>query len=409
MIDFTSLSAALHKVIRPAIVAQMYARAPMWQLLGGWSAEKQAAERANVNVDRFENNKMYMPIRTSYHSGYAAVGVSQKYNYGQPNLAETYAGIKTLVSSFTIPKQVLNVTNVGAIIKPLKYYGDTMSRDLAMQGNRQVYQDGSGKVATAASTGSGDKTVALEPSTNGDINYARYLPPGSVIQFEDGETAVVDKCTGKNEIVLTENTDWTAGDGVYLLTGEDTPTKVQEVDGFLSMIAGAGAYQALDPADDYSWAANVSENAETLYRDTIVEKIHEQFFSANSVGNVKWIVMNAKAFRTYGLSQEDKVRYAAKEVLSGGWKGLDYMQGNAQILLDYDCPDDTILGLTAEDLVFGEFQPLEFEKGTDGQLLKIAGKLDYEVTCSWMGNIGTVARASHFALRNKTFDTGNSA
>ena len=88
-IDFTSFNAALNKVIRPAIEAQMYARAPMWQLLGGWSAEKPAPTRANVLVDRFENNKMYVPLRLSYHSGYAAVGISEKYNYGQPKISES--------------------------------------------------------------------------------------------------------------------------------------------------------------------------------------------------------------------------------------------------------------------------------------------------------------------------------
>jgi hypothetical protein len=79
------------------------------------------------------------------------------------------------------------------------------------------------------------------------------------------------------------------------------------------------------------------------------------------------------------------------------------MGGNAKILLDYDCPDDKIIMLSSEDLIFGEYQPLEFEKGTDGNLLKIAQQLDYEVTASWMGNIGTTARGAHSLLENKTF------
>ncbi len=94
---------------------------------------------------------------------------------------------------------------------------------------------------------------------------------------------------------------------------------------------------------------------------------------------------------------------ASKEVLYGGWAGLSYMGGVAQVLLDYDCPDDRIYFLSTEDLIYGEYQPLEFERGTDGTLLKLAGKLDYEVTASWMGNIGTDARGAQGMLANKTF------
>lgn len=406
-IDFTSFNAALNKVIRPAIEAQMYARAPMWQLLGGWSAEKPAPTRANVLVDRFENNKMYVPLRLSYHSGYAAVGISEKYNYGQPKISESYSSIKTLVTSFTIPKQLLNVKDAGAIVKPLKFYSESASRDLAMHANRQVYGSGNAVVALAGTSGSSSTTLTLKASLNGDIDHARYLPEGSRIKIGSGAATTVTAQTGDNTVTLADARNWSADDTVVLLTGDDNA--MQEIDGFAGMIAASGVYQALDPANAYSWVSPVDTQAETIYTAGIQKKIHTQFFKANKVGNVKWIIMNSSAFQCYGNSLQGQIRFQAKDVLSGGWKGLDYMQGNAEILLDYDCPDDTILGLTVEDVVFGEFQKFDFEKGTDGVMLKIAGKLDYEVTGSWMGNLGTVARAAHFALRNKTFSQNATA
>jgi hypothetical protein len=56
-----------------------------------------------------------------------------------------------------------------------------------------------------------------------------------------------------------------------------------------------------------------------------------------------------------------------------------------------------------DEVIFGEFQPLEWEKGTDGMLFKIQQQLDYEVTASWMGNVGTTVRSAHSKLHNKTF------
>lgn len=402
MIDFASLSAALTKVIRPAIESQMYERAPMWQLVGGWSAEKQAAVKANVNVTKFENDKFYIPIRTSYSSGYAAVGVGAKYNYGKPKMNETYQQVRTLVGSFTIPKQVLKVGDAGAVIKPLVFHSQTLAYDLAMQANRQAYQDGSGVVATTATSGSSSTTVALAPSTNDDIDYTRYLPPGARIKIGSNSVTTVATQAGKNQITIADAQSWSAGDNIYFVDGDGAV--VSEIDGFKSMIDDTATYQGLAPTSAYAWASPVDETAETVTKSNIQDKITSLFLKANAVGRVDYIVMNAKGYRTYGNSLIDKVRFTPKEMLTGGWIGLAYDGGNANILLDYDCPDDTILGLSTEDLVFGQAWALEFEKGTDGTLLKINQKLDYEVTASWAGNFATLVRGAHFALRNKTFN-----
>jgi hypothetical protein len=400
-INFTALNAALNKIILPSINAQMYERAPAWQLFGGWNAEEQVAERANVNVDRFENNKMYIPIRSSYHSGVVSVGVSEKYRYGNPTINETYSEIRTIVGSFTIPKQVLNVTDAGAIVKPLTFYSQSLSYDLAMDANRQVYGTNAGVVATTASAGSSSTTVALTASTNGDIDYSRYLPEGTYIIIGSNDPVAVASVTGDNTITIASAQSWDAGANIVKATGSDTASS--ELDGLEAMVAASGSYQNLNSSSVNSWKSYVNSTSETVTESNISSKLHTAFFKAHKIGKVDWLLMNATAFRIYGESLEDRIRATQKEVLSGGWIGVDYMGGNAKVLLDYDNPDDRIYLLSSEDLVFGQFQPLEFEKGTDGNLLKIAQKLDYEVTASWMGNIGTTARGAHALLSNKTF------
>lgn len=411
MIDFTVLSSALNKVILPTVKFQLYSRAPMWQLLGGWTTKEVdpntglfgVAKRANVNVNRFENNKMYVPIMTGNMAGVVGIGVGEKYNYGDPTLNETFQSIKILVGSFTIPKALLNTTDRGAIVKPLLFSSDQLSRALAMDANRQVYGSGDGVVGTANATqGTGSTAFVFAASTNGDIDYSRYTPKGTRIKIGSNAITTVAAVTGDNTITLTDAQTWTAGDGVVKVTGSNTTSA--ELDGFKSMIAASGSYQNLATSAEGSWKSYVDSTAETITKANIVTKMHNAFFKANKVGRVNWIVMNSKAFQVYGAALEDRIKLASsKEVLSGGWLGLEYMGGNAQILLDYDMPDDRIYFLSSEDLVFGEFQPLEFERGTDGTLLKITQQLDYEVTASWMGNIGTTSRASNAAMTNKTF------
>lgn len=412
MIDFTVLSATLNKDIRPAVVRQMYEKAPMWQLFGGWSAEESVAKRANIGVSRFENNLMYMPIRSSYHSGIVSIQPGEKYQYGSPTLNETYNTISTLVGSFQIQKAVLNTTNKGAIVKPLLFASETLANDLAMDANRQCYGGvgAVGVIATTASSGSTATTVALTPSLNGDVDFSRYFPPGTNISIAGatGGTptatqAVVVAQTGDNTITITPGLSWSASAAITKMTGSNTNSS--ELAGLYGMIQASGSYQNLDSATANSWKSTVNATAETLQSTTIQNELHQAYFKANKVGKVDWIVMNASLFQVYGRSLTPQVRFGQKEVLSGGWVGLDYMGGMAQVLLDYDNPDDTAYFLSTQDLVFGEYQPLEWEQGTDGVLFKITQQLDYEVTASWMGQVGCLARASQAALRNKTAGT----
>jgi len=400
MIDFTVLNAALNKVILPAVTSQMYQKAPAWQLFGGWSAKESVAKRANINIDRFENNNLYIPLRTSNHSGVVSIAVGEKYNYGNPTLGESYTTIKTIVGSFQIPKAVLNTTDKGAIVKPLLFSTQTLSNDLAMDANRQVYGNGDGVIATTASSGTSETTVALTPSTNGDIDFSRYFAPGTRIKIGSNAITTVDDQTGDNEITIADSQSWDASANIVKVTGSDTTSS--ELNGLSGMVAASGSYQNLDPATVTSWKSSVDATSETLYPNTIKQKMHAQYFKANKIGRVKWVVTNSSLFQTYGNGLTDNVRYEQKEVLAGGWVGLAYMAGLANVLLDYDCTDDRVYFLSDEELVFGQFQPLEWEKGTDGILFKIAQQLDYEVTASWMGNIGTVARAAQAMLDNKT-------
>ena len=400
MIDFTVLANVLNTIIMPAVKDQMYKKAPSWQLVGGWSAAKQMAERANVGVDKFENNKMYISIRDGLHSGIVNIQPGEKYQYGNPNWDQGYSSIHTMVGSFVIPKSVLNVTDKGAVIAPLMNNSRSLSTDMAMDANRQVHSDGSGTLATAASAGNSATSIPLTPSVNGDLDYTRYFPKGLTIKVGSSASTVVQSAAN-GVVTVSPAITFSANDAIKKVTGSATTS--DSLDGFKSMINTSGSYQNIDPNTAPLWVSSGDTTTENLTTSTIQSKLFSQYLLANKTGNVKWIIMNRHAFQCYGESLTGQVRFSPKEVLTGGWTGFDFMAGQAQMLLDFDCLDDRVLFLTPDELVFGEFQPLEWEKGTDGTLFKIAQQLDYEVTASWMGNIGTTTRSAFALLANKTF------
>ena len=402
MIDFTAFSSALTKVIQPAIKSQIYRRAPMWQLIGGWSAEQRVATRANVGVDRFENNQFYIPIMDMNHSGVVSIAPGESYQYGQPGLNTTVAALRTIVGSFTIQKQQLNTTNAGAIVKPLIYYSKTLAWHMALDANRQVYGASTGAIGTANATQSpASASFVFAPSTNSYIDYSRYVPVGTWIKIGSNVPQQVAAVTGDNAITLTNAITWSQGDSVYKTTGSGTNATC--LDGLSAMVAATGTYQGLSTASDNSWKSSANTSPGTLGTVTIQGAMNTQYFAANKTGACHWIVTNVPGFLTYGQSLVGQVRFSPKDMLWGGWTGLAYMGGNANILLDYDCPDDRMYFLSEEDLDFMQLQDFEFEKGTDGTLLKIAQQLNYEVTASWMGNIGTDLRSGHGVIANATF------
>jgi hypothetical protein len=402
MIDFTALQAVLNTVIMPAVKDQMYEKAPSWQLVGGWSAAKQVATRANVGVDKFENNKMYISIRDGYHSGIVNIQPGQKYQYGQPQWDQTYNQIKTLVGSFIIPKAVLNTSDKGAVIRPLMNNSRSLANDMAMESNRQLYTKGDGVIATAASASGGTSTTLyLTPSVNGDIVYSRYFPKGLIIAVGASGPMTVASATGNTVTLVSPGGTWSASDPINRVNGSNV--NCDSLDGFPEMVSASITYQNLSVAAAPLWASSEDAAIETLTGSTIQSKMFSQYFLANQTGSVNWILANRHAFQCYGESLTGQVRFDPKEVLTGGWVGLDFMAGQAKILLDFDCNDDSIYFMTMDEVIFGEFQPLEWEKGTDGMLFKIQQQLDYEVTASWMGNIGTTVRSAHSKLHNKTF------
>ena len=401
MVSLSDFSVALKKIIRPAVETQIYARAPMFQLWGGWKAEEGVATRANVEVLRFDNNSFYIPIMTSYHSGVVAIAESELLVSGKPQLNTGVQAIATETGDFEISKQLLNVKDAGAIAKSLTFYSQSLADHMAMDLNRQSYGDGSGAIDTTA-TGSAGTDLLLTASTNGDIDYARYLPVGTYVQVGTNTPTHVTAVVGTNELTLADSqAGYAPGTIVYKVTG--SLTHASEIQGLKALVATSGTYEGLSTAQEPTWkAALVDATVRALDSTYGLADMNKAFMAANRTGNVDWLVMNASMFRSYGQLVQPQLRFAPTDVLFGGWKGLDFMGGNAKVLLDYDCPDDTIYFLSSKYMIFGEFQKLEFEKGTDGYLLREAGKLNYEVVASWMGNYATSKRSAFAALTHRT-------
>ena len=64
------------------------------------------------------------------------------------------------------------------------------------------------------------------------------------------------------------------------------------------------------------------------------------YMSALEYGNPDVWFMGPNGYSRYGKILTSLKKTAnLKEILSGGWKGLDFMGGNVGVMLDFDCPE----------------------------------------------------------------------
>lgn len=399
-ITLSDLTNILEKVIRPAVEDQLYYKTILWNMVGGYNSELGTGERKNMGVLKtsMDNQTFYIPILTAHSSGAVAIAEGGTLNPGKPTLDQASIPARYETGTFQIDKQTLAIKDAGVAVRQLDFYVRQNTLAMAIDLNRQCYSPNQVGTANATQGGGGSTTFVFAASPNGDIDFTRYTPPGTEIIIGAGSAVVVDAITAKNTLTLHAARTWNQGDVVQKADGAGAAAV--ELDGLNTAISTTAVYQGINPSSDPAWVAGYVNNpvgATTLK----LPDMYTAFVQANRTGDVKYILMNATEFTAYGNLLQGQIRFDYHDVLGGGWKGLDFMGGLAQVVLDYDCPDDHIYFVSPESFTLGELLPFEWEKGTDGVLLRIVGTLNYEAVGVWFGNLGCFKRSANALLANR--------
>jgi hypothetical protein len=96
--------------------------------------------------------------------------------------------------------------------------------------------------------------------------------------------------------------------------------------------------------------------------------------------------MNQTLYRKYGVLLTALKKTAdLKEVLSGGWKGLDFMGGDASVMLDYDCPDGHVYDIDPKAFTIAQLAPINWLDRGDG-ILRRVDYATWQGVLKWYGN-----------------------
>jgi hypothetical protein len=169
-----------------------------------------------------------------------------------------------------------------------------------------------------------------------------------------------------------------------------------------------GTLQNLSRTTNFWWKLPAASLNTTTAALSETSHMNPVYFSAKYYAQSKrprylWI-MNPTVFRAFGVLQTSLKKTAdLKEILSGGWRGLEYMNG-IPVIDDEDCPEGEAYLVDLDALLWCTLTPLRFLPGGDGKgvLRAVSGTSLYEAIAAVYGNLGTNNVRSGGAMRNKS-------
>jgi len=385
-----NISNVLKKVIAPAIQEVLPQETIWFDML-----------KTNSGVTPMANNTFYISIRSGRHSGIASVAEGATLPSGKPKWSQANASAKYVFGTFDITDQVIESakSSVGSLVNYLMENTKSLKVDFARELNRIFWGAGDeiiAKVAAGDATTGTTLTLAPVLSVNTDIPATKYLAAGMNLDI-NGDNCVIDTVDSDTQVTLVAGITRVAGENVKKADGDNAV--VDEPMGIDGLLASTGTIQGIDvAANPWFQAAQIETTSEALSE----AKMIAAYVKAKEFGDPKFVFMNATLWKKYGtLLTSMKQTSNLKEVLSGGWKGLDFMGGNASVVLDYDCPDGKVFFIDPDSLTLAQLTPISFIDRGDG-LLRRVNYAAWQGVLRWYGNLVVKNPKANAKLTTKT-------
>jgi len=389
-VTLNEVAAVLKKDILPAVVDAVKQEALIYQIA-----------RSKFTPQKFVNNKFYVPVKLALPAGFTSYGSTEvpTLNKGAVKPVEASYEVIQVAGSFSIDKITLDAGK-GAVVDTLELQSEGVKDMIVRMLNYQLWRAGGDFQFVAAEAGTNSTTLVISEGrdvSNGDIDYAVYLPPGSKIKIGTNNATTVVAHIGKNTVQIADAQSWSAGDAVKVLNADGGTMKT--LDGLLAVI-GTGTYAGIDPAQYAMWKSYVDSPASaTVLTLADIDKAHVE---ANQRGKVDYTFANKTLYNKFIslLKSNPQVSVTEKPVLHGGWVGVDYM--GHDFVLDYDCPDDNVIHISSKELSLAELCPLDFLPGNEGNLFKAYGRTEWEAIMYTSLQLVCRNRGAHSRIEKRT-------
>ncbi len=278
-----------------------------------------------------------------------------------------------------------------------------LRRDLAVDMNRQIYGDGSGKIAVVKTANTADTTVEFD-----SVHWVEY---GMVVDIlsADGatqkanEVEVVAINTATNVVTFGTAVTCAVGD-VIVRASNGTNSYGKELTGLAKIVSATGELHEIDPAEVPVWAStevtlgSVGTPGTLTELDLIslVQKVDKQggdvdvFLASPGVYNAYWNLL--QSFR----------QFTNTAALTGGQRSFTFeaLGKPIRFVSDYAAPKGTLYALSSKELVMNQKKDWSWMDRDGSMWSRVADTDAYEARYYLYAELGTYRRNAHAKLSN---------
>lgn len=362
------------------------------------------------NTKDVEGRRAVLSLHVTRNSGVGARASGDNLpTAGAQGYAEERVGLKRNYGRIQIEGPLLRAmkSDRGSFERALDSEVKGVVADLKRDVNRQLFGDGSGKIATCAVT-TADTVVLLNASTS--LSAINQLEVGMVVDI--GATGTpTSVASGRTITAINETTPSITISGAAVTTavtdfvfrsGAGNDGTQRELTGLAAIVASSGTLFNIDPTAYPVWKSHVDTSGGTVTENKL-GKAQDRVFRKSGQDVNLWISTDGVC-RAYSAQLTSTKRFNDTLDLKGGFSALSVSVGRKAVALtwDRDTPDGTAYGLSTGNIYEHQMSDWEFMEEDGALLSRVAGQDAYEATLFKYHELTTDKRHAHAKLTGLT-------
>ncbi len=371
----------------------------------------QLIEASSANITR-NGKEVIFDTHIGRNQGIGARGVREKLPVaGAQKYKQAHLYLTNLYGSIEVDGQLFEqaVEDYQAFINVVDNEINGLKKDLAVDLNRQVYGDGSGKLAVV---------TAQPSSTTLTLDSVHWLQVGMTIDVVDPVTGVKQQSGAASSLEIaainestkvitvtgtlgTFNTNISAGD-LLVRSSNGVNNFGKEWTGLSAIVKATGELHEINPSEYPVWASTEVSIASggnpgtltELALINLVQKVDKQG------GDVDVMLASPGVFNAYWDLLQGLRQFTNGATLEGGQRAFsfDAVGKPIKFVSDYAAPANTLYALSSKELVVNRKRDWAWMDRDGSMWSKVADTDAYEARIFQYSQLGTYRRNAHAVM-----------
>lgn len=374
----------------------------------------QMIESSSANITR-NGKEVIFDTHIGRNQGIGARGVREKLpTAGAQKYKQAHLYLTNLYGAIEVDGQLFEqaAEDYQAFINVVDMEIQGLKRDLAVDLNRQVYGDGSGKLAVV---------VAQPSATTLTVDSTHWLQVGMTLDIVDPVTGVKQQSGAASSVEIvainedtkvvtvnsgvlgTFNTNISAGD-LLVRSSNGVNNFGKEWTGLAAIVDDATELHEIDPAEYPVWKATKKALGSVGTPGTLTELALINLVQSvdKQGGDVDVMLASPGVFNAYWNLLQGLRQFTNGATLTGGQRAFsfDALGKPIKFVSDYAAPKGTLYALSSKEIVLNRKRDWAWMDRDGSMWSKVADTDAYEARYFQYSQLGTYRRNAHAVLSN---------